>query len=478
MVYGEAKPSSFTMVWTPCFGTSGIRGRIPDELSPDIAWQIGLSVATVFNKQPILLCHDNRTSSPLLTNAVASGLMAGGSNVLYGGEVITPAVSFYTRHQKLTGAVLITGSHIPAHMSGIEVLEYDGAPVPRNIEKKIEHLNLSEPKTVNWMNHGHMQILTDVGQFWVSKVLEQVDVNIIRQRKFRVLIDAANGTAIPWLLDLVKQLDCTIVELNTEPNPLFPGRSPNLRVKLLDEAVQRVLESKADIGIATDGDADRAFFIDDQGRALMGDVSGTLLAQIELSRHGGGTIVTPINTSNLVEEIVGQFKARVVYSRVGPPAMVAAVKKHNAIFAFEESGKIIYPRLNYLSDSGLATVHLLEHLAKHNLTLSEIIDSFPKFYQQKRAIACQNELKDAVTTHALNSAKQQFPQAQVITKDGIKVVFNDGWLLLRPSGTEPVFRCFAEASKKHRAQELLRLGLDWIDDILKSPSNTHKEGRR
>ncbi|MHA2429254.1 MAG: phosphoglucosamine mutase, partial [Candidatus Hermodarchaeia archaeon] len=229
-----------------------------------------------------------------------------------------------------------------------------------------------------------------------------------------------------------------------------------------------VKETKADIGLAVDGDADRAFFIDDKGRALMGDISGTLLAQIELQRHGGGTIVTPINSSNLVDDIVTQHNGQVVRSRVGPPAIVAAVKKHQALFAFEESGKAIYPHLNYLSDSGLATLHLLEHLTKHDTSLSTIIDGFPQYHQLKRAIDCPNELKEVVTNHAKHEAKEHFPEAKVITLDGVKILFDDGWLLLRPSGTEPVFRCFAEAQQKNRVQQLLKLGLDWIDDVLKA----------
>ncbi|MFW9831742.1 MAG: hypothetical protein ACFFD8_08205, partial [Candidatus Thorarchaeota archaeon] len=164
------------------------------------------------------------------------------------------------------------------------------------------------------------------------------------------------------------------------------------------------------------------------------------------------------------------LKARVVYSRVGPPAIVAAIKRHNALFAFEESGKIIYPHQNYLSDSGLATAYLLEHLAKHNLHLSTIVDSFPQYYQLKRAIDCPNELKEAVTNHALAVVKNEFAEAEVITKDGVKVVFPDGWLLLRPSGTEPVYRCFAEAREKKRAQELLNLGLRLIADVLTATS--------
>ncbi len=456
------------MAWAPEFGTSGIRGCVPDELSPEIAWHLGLSVAINFHQQPLLLCHDNRTSSPLLSNAIASGLMAGGSNVLYGGEVITPAVSFYVRHQKLAGAILITGSHIPAHMSGIEVLGSDGAPVDRKLEQKIERFAQSNPAPVDWVHTGERTPITAVGQYWVDKVLMQGDVNLIRERKFKVVLDAANGTAIPWLVEVIKLLNCTIVGVNMEKSPFYPGRSPNLRVNLLSQATKLVKETKADIGLAVDGDADRAFFIDDKGRALMGDISGTLLAQIELQVHKGGTIVTPINSSNLVDDIIAQHNGRVVRCRVGPPAIVAAVKKHQALFAFEESGKAIYPHLNYLSDSGLATIHLLEHLAKHEISLSTIIDEFPKYHQLKRAIDCPNELKEVVTNHAIREVKEHFTDAKVIKLDGVKIIFDDGWLLLRPSGTEPVFRCFAEAQQKTRAQQLLKLGLDWIDDVLRA----------
>jgi phosphomannomutase/phosphoglucomutase len=199
----------------------------------------------------------------------------------------------------------------------------------------------------------------------------------------------------------------------------------------------------------------------------MGDVSGTILARVELERHGGGTIVTPINSSNVIKDIAAAYGGKVVFSRVGPPAIVAEVKRHKAIFAFEESGKVIYPHLNYLSDSGLAIAHLLEHLASSGKKLSTLVDELPQYYQLKRAIDCPNHLKRSVSDYALARVKEQFPEAQVITKDGVKIIFDNGWVLLRPSGTEPVYRCFVEARQKKRAQQLLKLGLDWIDDVLK-----------
>lgn len=454
------------MAWTPSFGTSGIRGSVPKELSPEVAWRIGLSVATIFERRPLLLAHDNRTSSPLLAHALASGMMAGGSRVLYGGQVITPAISFYTRHRRLAGAVLITGSHIPAHMSGVEVLGSDGAPVSRSTEQKIEALTKTSANPCPWEYHEQIIPLPDVGPFWVSQVLRQINLELVRKKKFRIVLDAANGTAIPWLFDVLNQLDCTVIGVNARLDAFFSGRSPNLRVHLLERAAEIVKETGSDMGVGVDGDGDRAFFIDDKGRALMGDLSGTILARIELQRRKGGTIVTPINTSNVIEDIATKQGGKVVYSRVGPPAIVAAVKRHRAIFAFEESGKAIYPHLNYLSDSGLATAHLLEYLAAEEQKLSALIDALPKYHQLKRAIDCPNHLKKAVTDYALTMGKKQFPEASFITEDGVKIVFPDGWVLLRPSGTEPVFRCFAEARQKKRVKELLALGLEWINAVL------------
>ena len=162
-----------------------------------------------------------------------------------------------------------------------------------------------------------------------------------------------------------------------------------------------------------------------------------------------------------------QFKGKVEYCRIGPPAIVAAVKRYGAIFAFEESGKVIYPEINYLSDSGLAAAHILEHLAEHEVKFSALVDELPKYYQQKRAIDCPNTLKKPVVDYALKTAKTTFSDAEVVTIDGVKIVFDDGWLLLRPSGTEPVFRCFSEARTEARARALLRLGLDWIAEAMK-----------
>jgi len=455
------------MAWTPHFGTSGIRGVVPQELRPEIAWQLGLSIATVFNRKPLLLCHDNRTSSPLLAHAVASGLMAGGADVLSGGQVITPAVSFYTNHRGLAGAVIVTGSHIPANMSGIEVLTSDGAPANLAKEREIEELVATPPEPVPWDREGSITALTDVGPLWVAGVVQQVNARLIRKRGFRVTVDTGNGSAIPWLLDAMADLECTVVGVNTRSDPFFPGRSPNLAVGILDHTARIVKETGSDLGVAVDGDGDRAFFFDDRGRSLMGDVSGAILARIELERRGGGTIVAPINTSNVIEDVAAQFKGKVEYCRIGPPAIVAAVKRYGAIFAFEESGKVIYPEINYLSDSGLAAAHILEHLAEHEVKFSALVDELPKYYQQKRAIDCPNALKKPVVNYALKAAKTSFSDAEVVTLDGVKIVFDDGWLLLRPSGTEPVFRCFSEARTEARARALLRLGLGWIAEAMK-----------
>jgi len=451
--------------WKPRFGTSGVRGVVETELTPQVAWRLGLAVANAFHSQPLLLCHDSRTSGPLLAQAVASGLMAGGSQVLYGGMTITPAASFYVRRRGISGGVIVTGSHIPVQMSGVEVLASDGSPVSRSTEQRIERFISSPPPPIPWSRQGSIKKIDDVGTLWVEGILQQVDLELLRQRNFRVVVDACNGSAIPWLLKAVAELGCTVVAVNARRDPCFPGRSPNLTASLLEGTARIVRETGSDLGVAVDGDGDRVLFIDDKGRPLMGDVSGSILASIELERRGGGIIVAPINTSNLIEEVASRYGGKVVYSRVGPPAIVAQMKRHHAIFGFEESGKIIYPHLNYLSDSGMATAHLLQYLAQRNLKLSVLVDELPKYHQLKRAINCPNRLKPRVLNHVLQRAKES-GLGELLTIDGVKIVLDDGWLLLRPSGTEPIFRIFTEAKTKQKAQQLLQQGMKWVDEVL------------
>jgi phosphomannomutase/phosphoglucomutase len=161
-----------------------------------------------------------------------------------------------------------------------------------------------------------------------------------------------------------------------------------------------------------------------------------------------------------------KYKGTVVNSRIGPPAIVAKIKAHQAIFGFEESGKAIYPQINYLSDSGVATGHILEYLAQNDLQLSTLVDELPQYHQIKRSLDCPDPLKAAVNKHLLEALKTAFPKAEFVTIDGIKLLFDDGWLLLRPSGTEPKFKVFSESHYAPRAQELFQMGVKYLKEVL------------
>ncbi len=448
--------------WRPRFGSSGIRGCVAEELAPNEAWFLGNSIATVFKRGSILVCSDHRTSSPLLVHSLASGLMSGGARVVLGGQVITPAVSLYVKHHQLSAAVLVTGSHNSPKINGIEVLADDGAPVDRATEQRIEELTVSPPAPLPWDQQGETTSVDDVGQYWVTKITRLVNTSLIQKQNFRVAVDVCNGSAIPWLLNVIEELGCQLVGVNTKQDPLFPGRSPNLTVDLLTEVSNTVLENGCHLGVAVDGDGDRVFLIDEKGRTLQGDISGTIFARLELERQSGGTIVTPINTSNVVYDMAREFKGEVVNSRIGPPAIVAKIKSHQAIFGFEESGKAIYPHINYLSDSGLATSQILEYLAKNNIKLSVLVDSLPKYHQIKRSLDCPNSMKGKVMKGLIKVLKTQFVNADFVTIDGLKVIFDDGWLLLRPSGTEPKFKVFSESQYAPRAEELFQIGLSYL----------------
>ena len=452
--------------WRPRFGSSGIRGFVAEELAPNTAWFLGKSIATVFKKGSILLCSDHRTSSPLLVHSLTSGLLAGGARVVIGGEVITPAVSFYVRHHPLSAAILVTGSHNSPNINGIEVLAADGAPVDRATEEGSEALVSNPSNPLPWNQMGETTSVDNVGQFWVTQVTRLVNTSLIRKQNFRVAVDVCNGSAIPWLLQVIKELGCQVLGVNTKRDALFSGRSPNLTVDLLSEVARTVKEEGCNLGVAVDGDGDRVCLVDERGRVMQGDVSGTIFARIELERRGGGTIVTPINTSNVVFDMAQKYKGTVVNSRIGPPAIVAKIKSHQAIFGFEESGKAIFPHINYLSDSGVATGHILEYLAQNNLQLSTLVDEFPQYHQIKRSLDCPDSLKGTVITQLIEALTTDFPKAEFVTIDGIKVLFDDGWLLLRPSGTEPKFKVFSESHYAHRAQQLSQIGVKYLKEVM------------
>jgi phosphomannomutase/phosphoglucomutase len=445
------------------FGTSGIRGMANVEITPEMATKLGVTFASFFgNEGTVAVGRDVRLPAELLHYAFIAGVLAGGVDVEDCGLAPTPAVLWAVKKRGLDGAAVVTGSHTPSEMIGFLFFMSDTAEFSVRESNRFEKIFFNKPEAVAWSEVGQCSEV-DVSDLYLRSVLEHVDLRKISSSGFKVVIDHGNGASVSICDKIFRAAGVKIIAINGEPDGTFPNRDPYPRPEVLGELAKEVNEHEADIGSATDGDGDRAIFVDGDGNVLWGDISGCIFAEAVLKKHGGGDIAVPINTSQLIEWICNAHNGRITYTKVGPPHIVSDLKRVKALFGMEETGKNIWPETILYGDWTLATLKMLEIMAKEQKSLLELVQEFPRFYMKKETFRCPETLKNAVMMNALEDWKKREEEAEVVTIDGAKIIYPDGsWMLLRPSGTEPVFRVYVESQDFTRVKELMKVGSDLI----------------
>lgn len=293
-----------------------------------------------------------------------------------------------------------------------------------------------------------------------------VDANLIKAKKYRVLLDPVNGPATLVFPGLLKDLGCEVFLVNDNLSPKF-NRPSEPRAGNLAETAAKVREHQCDFGIATDVDADRVLFIDADGRALSEDLVGAIFASEVIS--GDKVCVTPVNSSGLIEEVVAGARGKLEYCRIGQPETIKAIKQSGACFSYEESGKYYFSGLAFWPDALLASLKLMEILARRGVRLSELAAEFKPFYQVKRLLRHDELFGPAVKgaggdkffrkIRELWDSELKEQAVKDVVIDGLKRIYHDqSWLLIRQSGTEPLVRVYADAPSRERAEELASQG--------------------
>jgi phosphomannomutase/phosphoglucomutase len=449
------------------FGTSGIRGTANVDITPEMATKLGATFASYLgNNGKVAVGRDVRLPAKMLHYAFISGVLAGGVDVEDCGLSPTPAVLWAVKKRGLDGAAVVTGSHTPSEMIGFLFFMSDTAEFSVEESHRFERIFFKKPKVVAWNEVGKCSE-ADVSDLYLGSVLEHVDLRKISSSGFKVVIDHGNG-ASAIICDKIFRAACVeIISINSEPDGTFPNRDPYPRPEILSELAIQVNEHEADIGSATDGDGDRTIFVDGDGNVLWGDISGCIFAKDVLKKHGGGHIAAPINTSQLIEWICNAHNGKITYTKVGPPHIVSALKRVKAHFGMEETGKNIWPEAILYGDWALTTLKMLEIMARERKSLSELAQEIPRFHMRKETFYCPETLKKSVMMNALEEWKKREEEAEVVTIDGAKIIYPDGsWMLLRPSGTEPVFRVYVESQDFKRVNELMKVGSELIQGSL------------
>lgn len=448
------------------FGTNGVRGVANEDMNSELALNLGKSIGTYLEKgEKVAVARDPRASGEMLESAVISGLLSMGVNAVTLGMLPTPALQYYVKKTEVSGGVMITASHNPPEFNGIKVIAGDGTELPREEEEKIEEIYFKKSfRAVPWNKIGRVYEEPGGREMYMKGIVSSVDAELIRKKSFTVVLDCANGASTVTSPYILKKLGCKVISLNCQPDGTFPGHESEPSPENLKELVYAVKETGADVGIAHDGDADRVVFVDEDGRYLFGDTSLSIVAKYIVERRGG-TVVTPVSSSSSVEDVVKQHGGRIVYTKVGAPIVARKMIEISAIFGGEENGGLIFPEHQYCRDGAMGAAKMLEIMAKTEKRLSQLVEEIPRYVLYKTKTKCPENLKLKVLNAMENEVSKE--AVKIDRTDGLKIYTNSGWVLIRPSGTEPIFRIFAESKDIGDAKAMAEKGKSMIEKIVK-----------
>jgi phosphomannomutase/phosphoglucomutase len=438
------------------FGTNGVRGIANVELTPEMALNLGRTIATIKDGD-IAVAGDTRISTPMLKSAVLSGITSCGSNAIDLGIAPTPALQYYVKVKDVDGGVIVTASHNPREYNGIKFVNSDGTEFTREMDQESERVYKSKTfRIAEWRDVGQIY-RDDCNKLYIDGIKKSVESERIAEKKFRVVVDCGNGASVFTTPILLRELGCEVITINSHPDGTFPQRNSEPEEKNVWLLKETVKATNANLGIAHDGDADRATFVDERGEFIPEDVMLALMAK-HYVRKRKGKVVTPVSSSKCVEDAVVEEGGEVVYTAVGSPVVVKVMKEIDAVFGGEGNGGLIFPEFQLTRDGGMSSAKVLELMAIENRPISELVGEIPRYYTLKEKMPCKDKIK------LLEGLKLEFPSANFT--DGARIDYEDGWILIRPSGTEPIVRVFAEAKTKSMAEELLSRGVSTVKKIL------------
>ena len=435
------------------FGTNGIRGVYNRELTVEKAYRIAASIGSYYSGGRILLARDGRLSSLILSQAVSAGLMDAGCTVYDVGLSTTPMAQYATKALGLDGGVMITASHNPPQYNGMKVIGGNGVEIPRDEEVKIEEIYFKAGwRRGGWRDLGARVEVDGFVEDYVAALERHVNLEALRDAGLKVVVDPANGVGSLTTPYVLRRIGCTVYTVNGNLDGTFPGRNPEPVLDNLEGLCAAVKAFKADFGVAHDGDGDRAIFVDETGAAHWGDRSFALVEEAFLTRNPGETIVTPVSSGRIVEEIAERHGGRIVWTRVGSTVVSWRMLELDAKLGGEENGGIFYAPHLPVRDGAMAALLIAEVVAETGRSLSQLMGDLPQYYTVKSKIQCPDEAKETVIGEIASTVKA----SRLETIDGVKAWFDDGsWILIRPSGTEPIIRIFAEAPTMERARSLV-----------------------
>jgi phosphomannomutase len=429
---------------------SGIRGIFGESLTPDLACRYAAHFGILCKRGKIIVGRDSRTTGPLMFHAIVSGLMSVGCDVVDLEIASTPTVLLAVEQSDATGGIAITASHNPANWNAMKLIDANGLFLfPKKAEKFIN--SLEEPISyVNWEEVGFLTSDETAISRHIDKILavDYLNIDKIRERRFKVVIDSVNGAGGTISPLLLKSLGCEVVELNSETSGHF-AHNPEPQAQHLSQLTNAVIENSADIGFATDPDVDRLVVVSEKGECI-GEEYSLLLAEKYVLSKKKGDIVTNLSSSMSSEDIAAQFGVKVNRTKVGEINVGMKMKELGSPIGGEGNGGIICPEVHYTRDAPAGMALILGYLAERDLPISRLADEIPRYYMAKDKLT----VKPEALTATMEKAKRIYAHEKTDETDGLKVIGENYWIHIRKSGTEPIIRIYSEGKSAEHARSL------------------------
>jgi len=402
------------------FGSSGIRGIANEEITPQLALSLGLAIGGEYPR--VVVGHDPRVSSEMIEHAIIAGLLSAGSEVIKVGLVPTPTLALASKHYGC--GVAITASHNPPMYNGIKIFKEGRALNTKEQDKIADIIKKERFRYASWEKTGNIGV-TDV-----LKEHSEVILRNTGKASLRVVVDCGCGAASLLTPYILREMGCEVITLNSQLDGHFPGRHPEPTNESLG-LLKSIVKNNADLGIAHDGDGDRMVAVDDKGV-----ISGDKMLAFFALREAKKAIAIPVDASKVIEDLLN---VKISRTRVGDVYVAEELIRIKGEFGGEASGAFIFPRISYCPDGIYAAARLVEIVEKEG-KLSELIDTIPEYPVRRGAFLCQDKSKAMkVITEELKKL------GEINTIDGVRVDLEDGWVLVRPSGTEPKIRITVES---------------------------------
>jgi len=442
------------------FGTNGVRGVFSEDFSLEFVNDLVMSLSSYFKKGKILVGYDGRHSSPIVAKIVSSALNYSGLDCYMAGLVPTPCLEYATKKLGYDGGLMITASHNPPQYNGIKPVASDGVEISREDEQKIEQI-FDEQSWIKADAFGKTFEETNAISTYIDGIVSLLDIDMIKDKKFKVCLDLGNGAQSVTAKKLCEELECEVFTINENIDGDFPGRGSEPTPQNLNELSKLVVNTNSDFGIAFDGDGDRSIFCDENGKILTGDSSALLLCDYLLKQYPNSQVVTCLNSGNIIEKIVEKNNSQVVRTKVGSVEVSRRMVNDDALVGYEENGGFMFGKHNCVRDGGMTLALMLDLLSKSKSNLSENIKNIPPSFTTKTKIECSLEQSEIIISELL----KDYPDSD--TSDGIKIqVDGDNWVMIRSSGTEPIIRIYGESNSQQNLDSLISNFVEKTKSIL------------